>query len=631
MAGASGYKAIENYGLIGDMHTCALVSKEGSLDFMCWPVFDSPSVFCRLLDKEKGGYFSVDIESHQNPISKQRYLPYTNMLETRWITEQGVASMLDYFPVSGHKPAKSDNLLSGWCPCPGSERTASHFPGSHSAVVRKIGCARGSMDFVVEVFPAFNYARDGHTVHGPFETNNDAKTERTTSFRFESPTETLQVDMHIHSTEEELSGHLVPKFETQQWPGLKGPGVFAKFCIQVGQCVTFVIHSPEKSLARNEVSSHLEELEKETYDYWTSWTRKCTFRGHYREQVERSLLVLKLLTFKPTGAIVAAPTFSLPENLGGQRNWDYRYSWVRDTAFTLYVFLKNGYDQEAEAYTNFIFDKVIPSVSDEAQPLDNRKQQFLPIMLTIRGEQDISEFELDHLEGYRGSRPVRVGNKAMWHTQFDLYGAFLDGLYLYNKFASPISYDQWLVVRKIVNHIIRVVDEPDMSIWEVRGQMQNFVYSKVMLWVAIDRALRLADHRSNLPCPERNEWLRARDELYDKIMEKGYNKDEGFFCMSYENRDILDASLLVSPLVFFTAPDDPRFLSTLDKIMASPEEGGLSSANMVFRYDQSKVNDGMSSACPCPISVEIPNVKILQALVVKKAALPWLPFGSLKL
>lgn len=612
MAGASGYRAIEDYGLIGDMHTCALVSKDSSLDFMCWPVFDSPSVFCRLLDKDKGGYFSVNIESQQNPISKQRYLPYTNMLETRWITEEGVCSLLDYFPVSGHKSAKPGSFLSGWCPCTDTERDAPRFLGSHSAVVRKIGCARGSMDIVAELFPAFNYARDEHTIHGPFETKSDTKSEQTQSVRFESPTETLQVDIHIHSSDGDVSGYLVPKFETQQRPGLKGPGLFAKFCIKVGQCVTFVVHSPEKSLAGNEVGSHLDELEKETYNYWANWTRKCTFRGHYREQVERSLLVLKLLTFKPTGAIVAAPTFSLPEYLGGQRNWDYRYSWIRDTAFTLYVFLKNGYEEEAESYFHFIFDKVIPRLSSEAESHRSKKQQFLTTMVTIRGEEHMTEFELDHLDGYQGSRPVRVGNQAISQKQLDLYGAFLDGLYLFNKLATPISYDQWLAVRRIVNYIIQVVDEPDMSIWEVRGQMQNFVYSKVMLWVAIDRALRLADKRSNLPCPERNEWLRVRDELYDKIMENGYNKEKGFFCMSYENRDILDASLLIAPLVFFTAPNDPRFLSTLNKIMAPPEDGGLSSANVVFRYDQKKVNDGMSSP-PVRFSIGVArsNVGIL--------------------
>lgn len=595
MAGTSKYKGIEDYGLIGDMHTCGLVSKDGSLDFMCWPFFDSPSVFCRLLDNEKGGHFSVDIQSDQNPISKQRYLPYTNMLETRWITQEGVGSLLDYLPVSGHKPLKLDNRLSGWCHCTDLEPTPFDFSGSHSSLIRKIGCPRGSVNIAVELFPAFNYARDGHTIHGPFETSSNVKTERVQSVRFESPTGTLSVDIHVQSTEGGRPSNLVPKLEAQQRQGLKGPGLVANFCLKAGQFVTLVMHSDEKSLDENEIGSHIDRLEKETYDYWASWTRKCTFRGHYREQVERSLLVLKLLTFKPTGAIIAAPTFGLPEQVGGQRNWDYRYSWTRDTAFTLYVFLKNGYDQEAEAYTTFIFNKVIPCLSHEDPQQGAIKQQFLPILMSIHGQHDISELELDHLEGYQGSRPVRVGNEAVTHKQFDVYGAFLDGLYLYNKFAKPISYDQWVSVRQIVNYIIRVVDEPDMSIWEVRGQMQNFVYSKVMIWVAIDRALRLAEKRSNLACPERDEWIRARDTLYDKIMEKGYNHEKGYFCLSYENRDVLDASLLIAPLVFFTAPDDPRLLNTLQKIMTPIEKGGLTSASLVFRYDRWKVNDGMYS------------------------------------
>ena len=590
MSSTTGYSPIEDYSIIGDMHTCALVSKSGSLDFMCWPVFDSPSVFCRLLDKNKGGHFSINPhEDGRTAISKQNYQPYTNMLETRWIHEDGVVNVIDYFPVSGRKPPTgSTNLLSGWCNCVGGRQNEYVLNSQHSGVIRKVNCVRGTMDMAVELFPAFNYARDEHKIIG--RPVNDTGNTGTQTLTFESPTERILLDIHVDTKDENTRGFPEMRLELQDRPGINGKGLVGKIRVSVDQSVTFIVRSNQTTISTNDLSQYIDRLESETYDYWTAWTRKCTFRGHYREQVERSLLVLKLLTYRPTGSIVAAPTFSLPEDIGGARNWDYRYSWIRDTAFTLYVFLKNGYNEEAEAYISFIFDRIIPSVGQCVER--HGEGHFLPILLSIRGEHEIPEMELDHLEGYRGSRPVRIGNAATSHTQLDTYGELLDSIYLYNKYAGPISYDQWLGVRRIVNHIIKLRDEPDMSIWEVRGEKQNFVYSKIMIWVTIDRGIRLAEKRSNLPLPERNIWYLARDELYEEIMTKGYNMDGGYFCMSYENRDILDASVLIAPLVFFIAPDDPRFISTLNKIMQSPEEGGLTSAKMVFRYDHTKVDDG---------------------------------------
>ncbi|KAK2755562.1 hypothetical protein FQN54_006502 [Arachnomyces sp. PD_36] len=587
------YSPIEDYGLIGDMHTCALVSKAGSIDFMCWPVFDSPSVFCRLLDKAKGGYFSISAHPGAKATSKQKYLPYTNILDTKWIHENGVADVLDYFPVSKSKnsPARDKKWLSGHCPCSGSEHSKPQLQNRHSALIRKIECVRGTMDMVVELFPAFDYAREQHWVIDVVDSpDRDISGPGSQRIMFRSETEQLHVEIHADRCGGE-HGFPRMRFELQDRPGLKGQGLYAKVKMSVGQLVTFVVHSGDSGLPNKGVGSYLHELEEETFHFWTSWTRQCTFTGHYREQVERSLLALKLLTYKPTGAIIASPTFSLPETVGGSRNWDYRYSWIRDTSFVLYVFLKNGYSEEAEAFMGFIYDRVIPSISERSRKI--KKGQLLPLVLTIRGEHKIPEIELNHLEGYRGSHPVRIGNGATSHTQLDIYGALLDSIYLYNKHAGPISYDQWLGVRRIVNHIIPLCNEPDMSIWEVRGEKQNFVFSKIMLWVTIDRALRLSEKRSNLPCPDRWNWLAARDELYEEIMEKGYNSEKGFFCMSYESRDVLDASVLIAPLVFFIAPDDPRFLSTLHHIMKAPEKGGLTSAKMVFRYDHKKAHDGI--------------------------------------
>ncbi|GAM38507.1 glycosyl hydrolase [Talaromyces pinophilus] len=586
-ATSSMYCSIEDYGLVGDMHTCALISKSGSLDFMCWPVFDSPSVFCRILDNAQGGYFSVSPVPDIHPLSKQRYRPYTNVLETRWIDEQGVVTLLDYLPVSSPKFAQQ-NVGPRWCVC--DDRAAHKGPqrSCHSGLIRKIECVRGEMEMNIEVFPAFNYARDRHRGHWITPQNSIGFLKE---YAFESQTQVLQLSI-ISSSDVSLEPpNIVPPVDLrlQEQQGSNGPGLHASVKMKEGQSISFVLHDPETRLPdENSLQEYQKKLERETLDFWADWIARCSFRGHYREQVERSLLVLKLLTYQPTGAIVAAPTFSLPEHIGGSRNWDYRYSWVRDAAFVVYVFLKNGYPKEAEAYINFIFDRVFPPVTD-----NKCTTEFLPIMVTIRGETNIPETELEHLEGYRGSKPVRIGNAAARHTQLDIYGELMDSVYLYNKHGRPISYEQWIAIRRMIAHVIRVRNEPDRSVWEVRGKPQSFVYSKIMLWVALDRAIRLTEKRSNLPCPDHAEWTRARDELYDEIMTKGYNLEGKYFCMSYERKDVLDAAVLIAPLVFFIAPNDPRFLHTLKKIISSPAKGGLSVANMVSRYDHRKVDDGV--------------------------------------
>lgn len=584
------YNAVEDYGIIGDMHTCALIDKGGSLDFMCWPVFDSPSVFCRLLDANKGGHWGIaPAPGVLNPLSKQRYLPYSNLLETRWTNADGVITLLDYFAVSTKRTPQSGRILTGYCPCnePGVNRFKSGL--RHSALSRKLECSRGSMEMQVELFPAFNYARDSHITRARLE--NDLTNNPVQVVHFESDSERLQLEICADSVEPDIIGFPQAELRLEDRPGLKGRGLVGVFKISEGQSITFILHSPEKAMPTGPgVPSLLRRLEEETYDFWTEWTRKCKFRGQYREVVERSLLVLKLLTYKPTGAIIASPTFSLPENVGGSRNWDYRYSWVRDTSFTLYVFLKLGYSEEAEAYVNFIFGRIFPHAQQTAP---GSTRPFLPLMFTIRGEYEIPEVELNHLDGYKGSRPVRVGNAAVFHTQLDIYGELLDSIYLYNKHGNPITYDQWLAIRRMINYVVEARHEKDMSIWESRGQIQNFLYSKIMLWVALDRGVRLCEKRSSLPCPDRPRWVQVRDELYDEIMEKGYNAERGHFSQSYESPEVLDAAILIAPLVFFVPPNDPRFISTLKKILQVPEKEGLSSSRMVFRYDHKKAQDGM--------------------------------------
>lgn len=588
---STGYCSIEDYGLIGDMHTSALVSKFGSVDFMCWPVFDSPSVFCRLLDKDRGGHFSIHPSPEIPAMSKQKYLPFTNILNTKWLYRGSVADVLDYFAV-GQKPSLAKNSFDlppgAWCSCPRSAMDSDPQDQCQSGLIRKITCSRGEMDMVIEILPAFNYARDAHKViDWP---NTGIGGPGTYAVIFEHENTRFKVDIHLEAGKPSGNSPAM-QLELFDREGPGGKGIRAKLKILANQTVTFVTHSGQTEMPPDSLGLYLKNLEQTTTEFWKGWTKKCTFRGHYREEVERSLLVLKLLTYQPTGAIVAAPTFSLPESIGMGRNWDYRFSWVRDTSFVLYAFLENGYSEEAEAYMGFVYNRIIPPISREAEVTSN-KQEF-PIVVSIQGETELQETVLPHLDGYRGSRPVRIGNGAITHTQLDIFGALLDSIYLYDKFAGSISYDRWCEVRLIVDHIAtKLWDKPDRSIWEVRGEKQNFVFSKIMLWVALDRAIRLSNKRSNLPCPNRSTWISTRDRLYEEIMEKGYNSEKGFFCMSYEKRDVVDASVLIAPLVLFIAPDDPRFLSTLDQIMKAPEDGGLMSGNMLFRYDFSKVDDG---------------------------------------
>lgn len=363
-----------------------------------------------------------------------------------------------------------------------------------------------------------------------------------------------------------------------------GEGIKAQFTLHEGQAVSFVLRDhPPAEPDLHITTAVLDRVQKDTLKFWFNWISQSKYKGRWREIVSRSLMILKLLTYEPTGAIIAAPTFSLPEDFGGTRNWDYRFSWVRDSSFTIYILLRMGFTDEAEAYMNFISDRMRYSRSPDGA---------LPIMFSIRGNTDLPEIELDHLEGYRSSQPVRIGNGAAFHKQLDIYGELMDAIYLYNKYGKPVSYDQWAAVRHMIDYVCGIWHEPDMSIWEVRGRKQNFVYSKIMLWVAIDRALRLSEKRI-FPCRQRHKWEAVRDDIYEDIMEKGYNQQMQCFIQSYESNEILDSAVLIAPLVFFIAPNDPRFTSTLSRILQPPDKGGLTSTGLVYRYNWLKSDDGV--------------------------------------
>jgi GH15 family glucan-1,4-alpha-glucosidase len=475
-----------------------------------------------------------------------------------------VGQVTDYMPVSCDLPDGDENCL-----------------------VRHVHVVRGGVKFRVECIPAFDYGRDSHetrlTAHGAC---------------FDSS---------------KLSLGLSAQLPLQR----EGTGVASELRLREGESTVLVLRgiAPGAECPAAVDEEHADELFRQTVTFWRGWVSQCTYRGRWREQVHRSALVLKLLTYRPTGAIVAAPTTSLPEDPGGERNWDYRFTWIRDAAFTLYGLLRVGFTTEAAHFMQWL----------EARCHELNPDGSLQIMYGIDGRHTLTEETLDHLTGYRNSRPVRVGNGAydqlqldiygalldsvylynkygtpisydLWtngaydQLQLDIYGALLDSVYLYNKYGTPISYDLWTELRRMVDWVCENWKRQDEGIWEVRGGRRHFVYSKLMCWVALDRGLRLADKRS-FPA-DRIRWEKIRDEIYEEIMDRGWNAARGAFVQSYGS-EALDAANLMMPLVFFLSPTDPRMLSTLDAILRPPSRGGLVEDSLVFRYDPNRTDDGI--------------------------------------
>ncbi len=521
------YQPIEHYGLIGDMHTAALVGRNGSLDWLCLPYFDSPSVFARVLDEGKGGFFQVQPEGEF--VSKQVYWADTNVLVTRFFTDSGVAELIDFMPVAnGEQP---------------------HY----SQVVRLVRGVKGTVSMKMSCQPALNYARDPHSVRGEGK-----------SFVFEHKETSLWLESTVELVGDDQAAKAI-------WQTSRGDE----------QVFTFGLHEPQDAHRMVCTRETGQQAFDHTVHYWRNWLKKCTYQGRWREMVYRSALTLKLLTFQPTGAIVAAPTCSLPEEIGGKRNWDYRYTWIRDAAFTVYAFLRIGFTDEAAAFMQWV----------EARISDLNPDGSLQIMYGIDGRKDLKETLLGHLDGYRDSSPVRIGNGAYRQLQLDIYGELMDAVYLYNKYGAPISYSFWSNLRQLTNWVCDNWQEEDEGIWEVRGGQRHFVYSKVMCWVCIDRALRLAEKRS-FPA-DRDRWLTVRDEIYEDIMAHGWSEKRQAFVQAYGS-NTLDAANLTMPLVLFMAANDPRMIGTLDATLLPIEEGGLMSGDLIYRYDVKESDDGIA-------------------------------------
>ncbi|MGC9671151.1 glycoside hydrolase family 15 protein [Planosporangium sp. 12N6] len=524
MAQRRRYLPIAEHGLIGDLRTAALVGTDGTIDWYCCPRFDAPSVFASILDAERGGSFALTADAPAR--SKQFYFPDTNVLITRFFTDDGVGEVQDFMPITGDPRAAA---------------------GRHR-LIRRVLCVRGSIPFRARVAPRFDYARQPHTVR---------LTDRATMFESEVLSLALTATVPIERD---------------------GPDVTASFKLLEGESAVFALDRIGDDIApRGCPHAEAERELAATVAFWRRWLSASRYRGRWRETVHRSALTLKLLTYAPTGAIVAAPTASLPEQVGGERNWDYRYAWIRDAAFCVYALLRLGFTSEAESFMTFLTEHATLRGNGPAGPLQ--------IMYGIDGRTDLPETELTHLEGYRGSTPVHIGNAAADQLQLDIYGALIDSIYLYDKWGQPISSDHWDAVCALVYWVCDHWNQPDEGVWETRGGRKNFLYSRLMCWVAIERAIRMA-RRRGLPA-DLPYWLQTRDAIYQQIMRRGWSPVRKAF-VQHEDGDVLDAAVLMMPLAKFISPTDPKWLATLDALTAD-----LVSDSLVYRYDPAASPDGL--------------------------------------
>jgi len=508
-----GYPPIEDHGVIGDLHTVALVGLDGAIDFMCAPRFDSPPVFAALLDVSRGGVFelapALDQARH-----KQLYLPDTNVLLTRFLSAEGVAEISDFMPI-GEAPRVR-------------------------CVVRRVKAVRGTIHCRLRCAPRFGYGPSPHRVEAEEQGALFVPDEGPVRVRLVSTVPLELVDGEAR----------------------------AEFTLRAEETATFVLDVGElEGRVHGTGHQYVAHAFKETTNFWRAWIGRSTYRGRWRDEVHRSALVLKLLESQPFGSLVAAPTFSLPESLGGVRNWDYRYTWIRDAAFTLYALIRLGLTDEIAAFMGWI-ERLTHEMADEVGPLQP--------LYRIDGSPEVAEVELAGWEGYRGSRPVRVGNGAGRQRQLDVYGALLDSVYLYDKYGAPISHDFWLRLTTLVDWVCEHWRLPDHGIWEVRAGAREYLNSRVQCWVALDRAIRLAQRRS-LPAPMVR-WLETRDEIYRSVFTDFWSARKRAFVQHRGSED-LDASALLMPLLRFISPTDPRWLSTLSAITRELVED-----SMVRRY-----------------------------------------------
>ncbi|MGI6876700.1 glycoside hydrolase family 15 protein [Amycolatopsis sp. 3B14] len=521
--------AISEHGMIGDLHTVALVTTDGSIDWFCCPRFDSPSVFGALLDDERGGRFRV--RPAGDFTSRQMYYPDSAVLITRFFTAEGVGEVGDFMPPAGE-----------------------HATGNHR-IVRLIRCVRGRMRFEVELAPRFDYGRRPH---------------RTELAGGGAVLDGGPVVLTVHPVRE-------PGDERLAEVRAAGSDLEMSLDLSAGQVRGVVLESGADGPPREIRVADVRRLFEETTTFWQNWLAGSSYRGRWREAVERSAITLKLLTYAPTGGIVAAPTAGLPEQVGGERNWDYRYTWVRDASFSVSALLGLGFDGEAERFGRWLGDRVRERAGGSSGPLN--------IMYRVDGSSDLKEDVLDHWSGYRGSRPVRVGNGAAEQLQLDIYGEAMDSLFAGDRAGLPIPHQGWRAVRDVLDWVCANWDQPEEGIWETRGGRRPFTYGRLMCWVALDRGIRLAAEHGR-PADWRR-WAAERDRIYEQVHDRGWHPGRRAFVQHYDT-DVLDSSLLRMPRLGFVAGRDPQWLSTLD---AMADE--LVTDSLVYRYDPAASPDGL--------------------------------------
>jgi GH15 family glucan-1,4-alpha-glucosidase len=507
------YLPIEDYGIIGNLQTVALVSLLGSIDYMCFPRFDSPSVFCKLLDAKKGGWFSIAPQM-KDPVTKQLYLPDTNVLVTRFFSEEGIAEIIDYMPIN-----------------------------EDGALLRRVSTIRGKVNYKLSCAPRFGYAASKHVIE-----------KRGTDMLF------------------------IPEVKNQPAMLLRGDvdwqindnDVTASFHLKEDDYTCFVFQ------AEKETNESAKDFAHRTYHstikYWQSWIAQSNYKGLWEEVVRRSALTLKLLISHQYGSMVAAPTFSLPESMGGERNWDYRFTWIRDAAFAMHAFLELGFLKEADHFLEWV----------KKQSVQNQLQ----LMFSIDGNTHLDEHCLDYLDGYKCSRPVRVGNDAHKQTQMDIYGELLETIYIFVKHGGDVTYDYWKIIEGYIELVINNWQNPDHSIWEVRGEKREFLFSRMMCWVALDRAIKIGDLFS-YPYDFLN-WRKVRDAIYRDVYENFWNEKKQAF-VQYKGAHDLDASALLMPILNMISPHSEKWKKTMEAI-----DRELRSDVLVYRYREQQTEiDGL--------------------------------------
>lgn len=517
------WQPIADHGLVGDLRSAALVGTDGTIDWYCPGRFDAPSVFAAVLDPEEGGGWRIDVAGTVR--TQQFYFPGTAILATRFLTESGVVEVHDFMPV-----------------------LRAQDPDHRQRLVRRVTVVRGTAHVRTRIALRPDYARARAVVqeheHGLVAAAGDVRLGL-------SSTTGLSVE---------------------------GDDVTAEVELTTGESALFVLATLDDDHDLEACDDETETLFGRTSTYWRTWLSQSTYRGRWRETVNRSAITLKLLTHEPSGAVVAAPTTSLPEAIGGERNWDYRYVWIRDAAFTLYALLRLGFTEEANAFVRWLSERL-------GEDHDGDELGPLRVLYDIDGGTPSEEVELDHLRGYRDSRPVRVGNAAVDQLQLDIYGEVIDSVYLFNKYGAGISHDAWADLRRVLDWLLEHWDDDDAGMWEIRNGPRPHTTSRLMAWVAIERMIRMARQRG-LP-GDLAHWASVRDEVHERIRKESWNEDLQAYTQ-VEGGEALDAGVLLMPMVKFCSPVDPRFLSTLAAV-----EERLVADSLVFRYDPERSSDGV--------------------------------------